>query len=100
MAWITIHKELTFYLTFLHEFEKILSILIKYYTKACIEQENLSTFSELARDFYNSTNRDGYDAYYALQELFEPNTEKIKIIEFLIAERDKSANSNRGSIDF
>ena len=85
-------------LSFFHEFEKILSILIKYYTKACIEQENLSTFSELARDFYHSTNRDGYDAYYALQELFEPNTDKRKITDFLIDEMNE--DSNPQSIEF
>jgi len=39
-------------LSFFHEFENILSILISYYTKACIDQENLDTFMELANDFY------------------------------------------------
>jgi len=38
-------------LDFFHEFENILSTLISYYTNACIEQQNLETFSALAKDF-------------------------------------------------
>jgi len=76
-------------LSFFHEFENILSILISYYTRACVDQENLDTFSELARDFYYSTNPDGYEAYYALRELFEPYTDKRKIIDFLMAEEEE-----------
>ena len=77
-------------LSFLHEFENILSILITYYTQACVDQANLDTFSELAKDFYYSTNLDGYEAYYALRELFEPDTDKRKIIDFLIAEEEEA----------
>ncbi len=77
-------------LAFFHEFENILTILIAYYTKACIEQETLETFSELAKDFYYSTSPDGYEAYYALRELFEPETGKRKIIDFLIAEDEEA----------
>ncbi|MBW1899748.1 MAG: hypothetical protein JRI61_11900 [Deltaproteobacteria bacterium] len=73
-------------LTFFHEFENILSTLISYYTRACVDQQNLETFSELAKDFYYSTSPDGYEALYALRELFEPDTDKRKIIEFLISE--------------
>ncbi len=75
-------------LSFFHEFENILSILITYYTQACVDQADLDTFSELAKDFYYSTNLDGYEAYYALRELFEPDTDKRKIINFLIAEEE------------
>ena len=77
-------------LAFFHEFENILSILITYYTRACVEQENLETFSELTKDFYFSTNPDGYEAYYALQELFGPGTDKRKIIDSLIAEKEET----------
>ena len=70
-------------LSFFHEFENILSILITYYTQACVDQGNLDTFSELAKDFYYSTNPDGYEALYALRELFGPETDKRKIIDFL-----------------
>ncbi len=78
-------------LAFFHEFENCLTLLIAHYTQACIEQENLETFSELAKDFYYSTNPDGYEAYYALRELLEPETEKRKIIDFLIAEDEEAA---------
>ena len=77
-------------LSFFHEFENILSILITYYTQACVDQADLDTFSELAKDFYCSTNLDGYEAYYALRELFEPDTDKRKIIDFLIAEEEEA----------
>jgi hypothetical protein len=79
-------------LAFFHEFENILSILINYYTQACINQGNLDTFSKLAKDFYYSTNPDGYEAYYALRELFEPGTEKRKIVEFQISDEEQALN--------
>jgi hypothetical protein len=87
-------------LAFFHEFENILSILITYYTRACLEQENLETFSELAKDFYYATNPDGYEAYYALRELFEPNTKKRRIIDSLIAEEEESERKTSQPIDF
>ena len=77
-------------LAFFHEFENILSTLITYYTQACVDQGNLETFSELAKDFYYATNADGYEAYYALKELFEPETDKRKIIDLLIAEQEEA----------
>jgi hypothetical protein len=43
----------------------------------------------LAREFYYSTKPDGYEAYYALQELFGPETDKRKIIDFLMAEEEE-----------
>lgn len=89
-------------MSFFHEFEKILSILISYYTQACVDQGNLDTFTELAKDFYNSTNPDGYEAYYALRELFEPETDKRKIIDFLIAEEEEAEAEKKASqpLDF
>jgi len=87
-------------LAFFHEFENILSILITYYSKACVDQVNLDTFLELAKDFYNATNFDGYEAYYALRELFEPETDKRKIIEFLISEEEEAARKDSQEVDF
>jgi hypothetical protein len=75
-------------LDFFHEFENILRLLIIYYTRACVTQSNLETFTELAWDFYYSTNPDGYEALYALKELFDHDTEKRKIIDSLIAETE------------
>jgi hypothetical protein len=76
-------------LSFFHEFENILGILISYYTRACVVQGNLDTFTELAKEFYFSTIPDGYEAYYALRELFGPETDKRKIIDFLMAEEEE-----------
>jgi len=87
-------------LSFFHGFENILSVLITYYTQACVDQDNLNTFSELARDFYYSTNPDGYDAYFALRDLFEPETDKRKVIDFLIAEEEDAANEVSKQIEF
>ena len=87
-------------MAFFHEFENILSILITYYSKACVDQVNLDTFLELAKDFYNATNFDGYEAYYALRELFEPETDKRKIIEFLISEEEEAARKDSQEVDF
>ncbi len=76
-------------LTYFHEFENVLRLLIHYYTDACVNQTNLKMFTELAQDFYYATAPDDYDALYALRELFEPHTEKRKIIDFLISEEEK-----------
>ena len=85
--------DLLFDLTYFHEFENILTTLITHYTRACVNQDNLETFTELAQDFYYATNPDGYEALYALRELFEPHTEKRKIIDFLISEEEEAEES-------
>jgi hypothetical protein len=86
-------------LAFFHEFENILSLLIRYFTKACVEQGNPDTFRELAMEFYYSTCPDGYDAYAALKNLFKPGTEKRKIIDSLIVEREKEEKESSLPID-
>jgi len=87
-------------LSFFHEFENILGILISYYTQACLAQGNLDTFTEIAKDFFYSTNLDGYEAYYALRELFEPETRKRKIIDSLITEEEEAEKNTSQPIDF
>ena len=82
-------------LGFFHEFENILSTLITYYTQACVDQQNLQTFAELAQDFYNTTIPDGYEALYALRDLFEPGTDKREIIDILIAKEDEGKNNTK-----
>lgn len=84
-------------LTYFHEFENILTILIYYYTRACVNQDNLEAFTELAQEFYYATNPDGYEALYALRDLFEPHTEKRKIIDFLISEEEETEKSVKQS---
>jgi hypothetical protein len=73
-------------LSYFHEFENILSLLISHYTRACFNEMNLQVFAELADDFYYATKPDGYEALIALRELFAPDTEKRKIVDFLISE--------------
>jgi hypothetical protein len=75
-------------LAYFHEFENMLGTLITYYTRACVSQENLETFSELAQDFYYATAPDDYDALQALRELFPAGSEKRKIIDILISEEE------------
>jgi hypothetical protein len=80
--------------------QNILSTLISYYTTACVDQQNLETFTELAQDFYYATNPDGYEALYALRELFEPDTEKRKVIDFLISEEEERDRQSSQTIEF
>jgi hypothetical protein len=87
-------------LSFFHEFENILSILISYYMKACVDQNNLDTFTELAKNFNYCTKPDGYEAYHALRELFESETDKRKIIDFLIADEEEADKENSQPIGF
>jgi len=86
-------------LAYFHEFENVLSLLIKYYTRECLHQANLETFSELAQDFYYSTNPDGFEAYYSLREMLEPESGQRKIIDALIAEMEEEEKTV-DSIDF
>ena len=81
-------------LAYFHEFENTLSTLIDYYTRACVNETNLETFSELAQDFYYATIPDGYEALYALRDLFGSDTDKRKIIDFLIQEKDKEGGAS------
>ena len=91
--------DLLFDLAFFHEFENCLTLLIAHYTRACIEQGNLETFTELAKDFYYSTSPDGYEAYQALRELFGPDTAKRKIIDSLIAAESERAEESSRPLD-
>lgn len=53
---------------------------------------------ELARDFYNTTIPDGYEALYALRDLFETGTDKRKVIDFLMDE--KGVKKDNGPVKF
>lgn len=81
-------------LAYFHEFKNILSLVITHYTRACLNEMNLQVFAELAEDFCYATNPDGYEALIALRELFEPHTEKRKIIDFLISEEVEAGKSS------
>ena len=85
-------------LAYFHEFENLLSPLIQYFTAACVNQTNLDTFTELAQDFYYATIPDGYEALHALRDIFEPHTNKRKIIDFLIQEHEDSDDASSATI--
>lgn len=85
-------------LAYFHEFENLLSTVIKYFTAACVNQTNLDTFTELAQDFYYATIPDGYDALHALRDIYEPDTNKRKIIDFLIEEHEDSDDASSDTI--
>ena len=78
--------DLLYDLAYFHEFDNLLSILIDYFTRACKNQMNLETFTDLAREFYFATFSDGFDALYALREIIKTNPEKLTIIDALIRE--------------
>jgi hypothetical protein len=80
-------------LAYFHEFGNILGLVISHYTQACLNETNLQVFTELAQEFYYATSPDGYEALIALRELFEPHTEKRKIIDFLISEEAEAEKS-------
>ncbi len=77
-------EELLSDLAYFHEFQNQLNLLIKYYSQACEKQENIGAFSELAKNFYNAVLPDGFNAYYALRDLFDNGTDKRKIVDFFV----------------
>jgi hypothetical protein len=81
-------------LAYFHEFENSLRLVITHFTRACVAEEDLQIFSELARDFYEATVWDGYDAFYALKDLFKPETEKRKILDFLVTDMEKEQSDD------
>jgi hypothetical protein len=71
-------------LAYFHEFQNQLNSLIKYYSQACEKQENIDAFSGLAKNFYDAVLPDGFNAYYALRDLFDNGTDKRKIVDFFV----------------
>ena len=80
-------------LAYFHEFQNILTLLIEYYILACEKETDMEKFTEIAQDFYYSTSPDGYEALLALQDIFEPGTDKRKIVDYLITEEDEAVDS-------
>jgi len=84
--------DLLYDLSYFHEFDNVLSILIEYYIRGCKNEINLETFTDLAREFYFAALPDEYDALYALRETFESGTDKREIIDYLIQEYNDPEN--------
>ena len=64
----------------------MLAEVIRYFTDACQREEDWQHFAEIAQEFHLNTAPDGYDAFLALRELFGPDSEKGKIVDFLSRE--------------
>ncbi|MDD3619669.1 MAG: hypothetical protein PHX57_09790 [Desulfobulbaceae bacterium] len=77
-------------LIFFYEFERKLQELITHLTKACRLKDDLPRFFDKEREFYHRTRADGYNALAALLEIFDEDSDKRKIVDFLISE---AANS-------
>jgi hypothetical protein len=73
-------------LALFHEFNPMLSELVDYFTKACMLEEDHQKFAEIVEEFQAETTIDGYDALLALREIFDSNSDKGKIIDFLASE--------------
>lgn len=73
-------------LIFFHEFESNLPELITHLTRSCRLEDDPQLFSEIAWEFYDGTQLDGYHALAALQEIFAEGSDKRKIIDYLVAE--------------
>jgi len=73
---------------FFHEFGRNLSELIEHLTRACLLEDDRQKFSEIAQEFHYSTQSDGYNALSALRDMFDENSDKRKIIDFLINEQN------------
>lgn len=70
-----------------------MTLLIEYYIQACEKETDIEKFSKIAQDFFYSTSPDGYEALFALQNIFEPSTDKRKIVDYLITEEDETDDS-------
>lgn len=84
-------------LAFFHEFNNILPELVEHFTEACQLETDLQKFSELAQDFFYAVAEDGYDALLVLRNLFDMESDKRKIIDFLI---NKVKSNDQGAMQF
>ena len=71
-------------LLFFHEFCEVYPLVVKYYTRACLSQENMETFSNLVLDFFEATRPQDHREYYALRDLLDPASVKRKIMDFFV----------------
>lgn len=72
-----------------NEFDRNLPELIEHLTNACRLEDDLQKFSEIALEFYFCTRQDNYNALAALKEIFDKDSDKGKVIDFLISEQER-----------
>lgn len=73
-------------LAYFHEFSNILGELVTRFSSACQKESGIMNFSEMVQEFYYSTEPDGFDALSRLKELFPPDSEKGRNVEFFSME--------------
>jgi len=76
-------------LSYFHEFHPMLGELIHLYMTACERENDVNAFRELAEDFFFNTVEDGYEALYALKELYGTVTDKGFVIDQLLSEQEE-----------
>jgi len=76
-------------LVFFNEFDRNLPELIEHLTNACRLEDDLQKFSEIAMEFYYSAQQDGYNALAALKDIFDDDSDKRKVVDFLVSEEER-----------
>jgi len=80
-------------LAYFHEFKSILGELIQFYLKACEKETDLGNIEELVQDFCLSSEPDGFDALYELEQKYAPDSDKGKIIRKIRNEKESEPES-------
>ncbi len=81
------NSELLSDVSFMHIFSLMLKELIDVYFLACEKETDPKKFKMLARDFYDNTAADGYNALHTLEERLLNNANKQIILALLQNER-------------
>lgn len=76
-------------LSFLSYFVMELSEFIRYYTRACVDVDDITRFSEIVRDFEHTAIEYDYDAYAALLQRDDISEAKKAVINELLGEFDE-----------
>jgi len=75
-------------LGFFHENRNILEDLIRFYLKACEEEQDMNRFERLVLNFYYDTHPDGFDAIYELDQHYPPDSIKGRILKKIRQEQE------------
>jgi len=87
-----IDRDLLNDMSYFHEFHPMLGELIHLYMTACERENDVNAFRELAEDFFYNTVEDGYEALYALKEIYSAAADKGFVIEQLLIEQEELAS--------
>lgn len=76
-------------LSFLSYFVMELAEFIRYYTRAFVDVEDITLFTEIVRDFEHGAIEYDYDAYAALLQRDDISTAKKAVVNELLGEFDE-----------